>query len=147
MAPNERIAQLYNELNNEYHKGDPHKALKLAGQLASLLPNLVEVTGPCLAEWILVFEAQGNIERAIKLSAYDLEKRLSEIEAGDYEPYPKLLSEQLQLLQDGFYLQAHRYLKLAIKSLYEANKIAQRFGTEPDQDVQSLLTELLSVDK
>ena len=144
------VEQLSDELLECNCKPDPVKSKQVAERLASVLG---EATEECIRRyihsWILIWEARGNLEEAVRLQNLDINRKRSEIEAGDYDRYPSLLPEEIEYLQDSLYLQAIRFEKLgnkhsAIDCLCEVYDLANRYGIGPDEDTQALYAKLIA---
>jgi hypothetical protein len=147
-ATESEIERLSHELNALNWKGASKKAEAVAEQLASLLGerNPANVAKH-VHSWILISEARGEIEEAIRLEDLEIARKLADVEAGDFDAYPSLLKEAVEYVQDGLHLQALRHLKLgkkqmAIKCLRDIYALGDRFGLSPDDDVQSMLADL-----
>src|ERR1700733_3079575 len=85
--------------------------------------------------WILVWEARGNLQEAIRLAERDIAGKRAEVEAGDFDPYPRLLLDQVEYLRDSLTFQGERYLKLGDKPkardcLGELSVLCERYGVE-----------------
>lgn len=144
------IEELSTTLNRLYCSGDVAGTKQVAEKLSQLLgeptPQIIE---RFIHSWILLWEARGDLEEAIRLQDQDIARERAEIEAGDYNAYPKLLAEAAEYLQDSLYLQAERCHELgsdmrAINYLSEACTIAEKYGVEVDEDVRALLARLTS---
>lgn len=146
----ELIEQLHQELLDRHYQSDRTKAEDVADQLERVLGEPTEESLRWkVHSWVLIAEARGNIEEAIRLSVPDIARKRKEIESGDFDPYPELLAEQIEYLQDSLYLQALRYNRIgktehALECLRESIDVSQRFGFEPDNDSKSLYTQLTS---
>lgn len=144
----ELIERLSAELGRCYYGGDRDGAARLADQLADVLGNSSPLKmDRYIQSWIQIWEARGDLNEAIRLANIDITRKRSEIEAGDFDPYPQLLQEEIEYLQDNLYMQAGRYDEIgnvgaAIECLRENLLLASRFGREPDPDVVSLLGSL-----
>jgi tetratricopeptide (TPR) repeat protein len=146
---NEReIERLSRELSEHYHKPDLIRAAEVAAQLETLLGEPTpESLRWYVHDWILIHEARGNLQEAIRLQNLDIERKRKEIDAGDYDPYPHLIPGEIEYLQDSFYLQALRYERLgrtqdAIDCLLAILSLAKTYGIGPDEDSRALYARL-----
>src|SRR4051812_48116140 len=105
MSPEDQeIERLTGELSEYYHRPDLVNAKQAAERLATVLG---EPTTECVRRyvhsWILIWEARGDLEEANRLQNIDIVRKRAQIESGDYNRYPHLLSEQIEYLQDSLY--------------------------------------------
>ncbi len=144
----ELIERLSAEIGNRYYGGDRDGAARIADELANVLGNSSpQKMDWYIQSWIQIWEVRGDLNEAIRLANIDIARKRSEIEAGDFDPYPHLLQEQVEYLQDNLYMQAGRYEEVgdvaaAIECLKENLLLANRYGREPDPDVVSLMARL-----
>jgi hypothetical protein len=152
-AKEDEIQRLWEQFLEVYYTPE---SLPRARQLAELLGAAL---GPYTPEhlekshvhpWILVWEARGNLQEAIRLAERDIARKRAEIEAGDFAPYPQLLLNAAEYLRDSLTFQAERYLKVGNKAkardcLREVSVLCERYGVEPDEDVQALFQQLKHV--
>jgi hypothetical protein len=144
------IQSLTAELNELYSDLAFAEARQVAEQLASRLGDPTpDSIARYVHSWILIWEARGNLEEASRIAELDISRKRAEIESGDYAPYPELLREQIEYLYDSLYLQADRYatsgnLKRALACIDEVHSLGERWGIEPDEDVQVLFAKLHS---
>ena len=151
MSANEdEVGRLWRQFLEVYYtpEGLP-KARQLAEQLATALGEY-DREGPDKAHvhpWILVWEARGNLPEAIRLAEHDLAGKRAELEAGDFDPYPRLLLETVEYLCGGLTFQAERYVKIGNKEkaracLGEVSALCERYGIQPDEDAQALFRQV-----
>ena len=92
----ELIERLSAELGRCYYGGDRDGAARLADQLADVLGNSSPLKmDRYIQSWIQIWEARGDLNEAIRLANIDITRKRSEIEAGDFDPYPQLLQEEI----------------------------------------------------
>jgi hypothetical protein len=149
-AKEDEVERLWEQLLEVYHtpQGLP-RARQLAEQLATALG---EYTPECpdkthVHPWILVWEARGNLQEAIRLAGRDIAGKRAELQAGDFDPYPRLLLKTVEYLRDSLTFQAERYVKIGNKEkardcLREVYALCERYGIRPDEDVQSLFQQV-----
>ena len=145
-ASEDEIGQLWKQFLEAYYKPDSlPRARELAEQLAAALgPYTPEhLKGSQVHPWILVWEARGNLQEALRLADRDIARKRVQIDAGDFAPYPHLLLEAAEYLRDSLEFQAERYLKVgdeakARECLREMSDLGERYGLEPNEDVRVL---------
>jgi hypothetical protein len=149
-ARESEIGRLWDQFLKVYYtpQGLP-RARQLAEQLATALgdytPECPDKTH--VHPWILVWEARGNLQEAIRLAGRDIAGKRAELEAGDFDRHPRLLLDAVEYLRDSLTFQAERYVKVGNKEkardcLREVYALCERYGIRPDEDVQSLSQQL-----
>jgi hypothetical protein len=149
-AKEDEIQRLWKQFLEVYYTPE---GLRRARQLAELLaaalgpytPEKLDKTH--LHPWILVWEARGNLQEAIRLAERDIADKRAEIEAGDLAPYPQLLLNAAEYLRDSLSFQGERYLKVGNQAkardcLREVSALCERYGLAADEDVQVLFQQL-----
>jgi hypothetical protein len=141
-----RRTELTDKLLDALADCDPDAARHYAEELAELLGE--EAWGT-RAAWCEIWEARGRLDMAVEVGERDLEECLAELEErasriGEHAP---ALREDVEDVLDGYYLQAKRYLTMAIPGaakamMLEAQEISSRYRVPFDETLQEFFGEL-----
>jgi hypothetical protein len=150
-ASEDEVGRLWKQFLEAYYTPVSHTpdSLPRARQLAELLAAALgpydpeHLKGSHVHPWILVWEARGNLQEALRLAERDIARKRAQIDAGEFAAYPKLLLEAAEYLRDSLEFQAERYLKVgdeakARECLHEMSVLGERYGLEPPEDWQVL---------
>ena len=101
-----------------------------------------------VSDWMSIYEALGDIEKAQKIGERDLQRRIVEIRTGEYDEYPKLLVEFVDMIQWSADFQAKRLWMLnrredSLQCLKEVIELANMHNVPLDDDLLDLRDELL----
>lgn len=125
----------------------PHATRQAALDLAVCIVGTE--SDQCYAlEWMLIYEALGEIEKAEQVGERDLKRRINDIRDGEYDEYPKLLVEYVDMMQMSADFQAQRLWMLgrrddSLHCITDAIELASTHNVPLNKDILSLLDHLL----